>query len=60
MERNHARFSGGAGVRTHPLSDEDYRREMNKLSRADDTGETYNLTEEEMDELYEQFVGEER
>lgn len=26
-----ARFSGGAGVRTHPLSDEDYRREMRKL-----------------------------
>lgn len=28
-----ARFSGGAGARTHPLSDEDYRREMRKLQR---------------------------
>lgn len=27
-----ARFSGGAGSTTHPLSDEDYRREMDKLT----------------------------
>lgn len=29
---DYARFSGGAGARTHPLSDEDYRREMEKLT----------------------------
>lgn len=28
-----ARFSGGAGARTHPLSDEDYQRQLDKLMR---------------------------
>jgi hypothetical protein len=30
-DTTHARFSGGAGARTHPLSDEDYRRQRDKL-----------------------------
>lgn len=28
-----ASFTGGAGSRTHPLSDEDYRRQRRKLER---------------------------
>jgi hypothetical protein len=32
-QRPMARFSGGAGARTHPLSDEDYRRQRRKLER---------------------------
>ncbi|UBF20324.1 hypothetical protein M1M41_gp007 [Halorubrum sodomense tailed virus 4] len=32
MEREYPRRSGGAGSLTHPLSDEDYRREMDKLA----------------------------
>lgn len=31
-DTTHSRFSGGAGATTHPLSDEDYRREMDKLA----------------------------
>ena len=32
-QHTEARFSGGAGARTHPLSDEDYKRQMDKLAR---------------------------
>lgn len=28
-----AQFTGGSGARTHPLSDEDYRRQRRKLER---------------------------
>mgnify|MGYP000603749668 CR=1 FL=1 len=31
LENEPARFSGGAGARTHPVSDEDYRRQMRKI-----------------------------
>ena len=30
-ENDYPKFSGGAGSRTHPLCDEDYRAEMRKL-----------------------------
>jgi hypothetical protein len=33
LNHDYAKFSGGAGARTHPLSDEDYRREMEKLNQ---------------------------
>ncbi|AGM10871.1 hypothetical protein M192_gp008 [Halorubrum tailed phage 8] len=32
MGREYPRRSGGAGSLTNPLSDEDYRREMDKLA----------------------------
>jgi hypothetical protein len=30
-----AQFTGGAGAKTQPLSDEDYHRQMRKLQRGD-------------------------
>lgn len=32
-ERDFPRRTGGAGARTHPLSDEDYRRQRRKLEQ---------------------------
>lgn len=33
LDHDPARFSGGAGARTQPLSDDDYKRQMRKIEQ---------------------------